>query len=210
MMHLRVVLLALAIALVPLSSGCGSDGSGGSRSAPSEEGTASNEGGDDAGQSSAEERLDESIERTLERRKRAAAAGDRAAVAQAESRLDELAERLPEPNTGPPPSDPFERLLEAFEFKTAPLYVETITSTEDSPRLFVSVDKNAFCLKTPAVRRRAVEAVYLSADKLLRARGVNDFDFVLVPTATAAPTTRMALARGHSGRLRMIAAPRGC
>lgn len=157
-----------------------------------------------------EERVDESIERTLEERNRAAAAGDRTAVTQAESKLDELAKRVPEQDTSPPVTDPFERLLEAFDFKTSPLYVETITSTDDSHQLFVSVDKNAFCLQRLPARRRAVEAVYLPADKMLRAQGVNDFDFVLVPTTAAAPTTRMALATGRGGRLRMIAGRRGC
>ena len=209
-MHLRALPLTLAIALVPPSGGCGSEGSDGSRPSPQENGTPAREGVDDARPPSPEERLEESIEHTLEERNRAAAAGDRAAVAEAESRLDESAKRLAKPRPGPPPRDPFERVLEAFEFKTAPLYVETITSTDDSHRLFVSVDKNAFCLRRPTARRRAVEAVYLPADKMLRARGVNDFDFVLVPTTTVAPTTRIALARGRRGRLQMIAGPRAC
>jgi hypothetical protein len=208
-MHPRTLLLALAVALVPLSLNCGSDRSDGSRSTPREEGTQANEGVDDDGPSSPEQ-IDESIERTLEERNRAAAVGDRAAVTEAERRLDESAKRLPEPDTGPPPRDPFDRVLEAFEFKTAPLYVETITSTDGSHQLFVSVDKDAFCLRRPTARRRAVEAVYLPAEKMLRAREVNDFDFVLVPTTTAAPTTRMAMARGRGGRLRMIAGRRGC
>jgi hypothetical protein len=58
-----------------------------------------------------------------------------------------------------------------------------------------------------AARRRAV---YLPADRMLRAQDVRDFDFILVPLTATAPTTRLALARGRSGRVRMIAGPRGC
>ncbi len=198
------------MALVLLSSGCGSDGSGGSRSAPGEPGAPADQGAGDAGPPASEESVEEAIELTLEERNRAAAAGDRTGVAQAESRLDVLGKRRPDPNPGPPPTDPFDRVLEAFEFKTAPLYVETITSTDGSHRLFVSVDRSGFCLKAPAARRRAVEAVYLRADEMLRARNVKDFDFVLVPTTKTAPTARMALARGRGGRVRIIAGPRGC
>jgi hypothetical protein len=210
-MRLRALLLTALTVSVLLWSACGSDRSADSPSTPSREGTPAD--GPTQGEtapSASEERVDDSIERTLEQRRRAAAAGDRAAVARAESRLDEWAERRPEGDTGPPVADPFERMLETFEFKTAPLYVETITSTEDSHRLFVSVDKNAFCLKTPAARRRAVEVVYLRADEMLRAQDVRDFDFILVPLTATAPTTRLALARGRSGRVRMIAGPRGC
>jgi hypothetical protein len=210
-MRLRALLLTLLTVSVLLWSACGSDRSADSPSTPSREGTpADGAKEDETAPSASEERVDESIERSLEQRRRAAAAGDRAAVARAEDRLVEWAERRPEGDTGPPVADPFERMLEAFEFKTAPLYVETITSSDDSHRLFVSVDKNAFCLMTPAARRRAVEAVYLRADRMLRSEGVDDFAFILVPLTSRAPATRLALARGRGGRVRMIAGPRGC
>jgi len=154
-------------------------------------------------------RSDRLIDQSLTRRRRAAAAGDRAAVAREEATLDQLTAR----NSGAPrrgASDPFVRMLDAFRFKTGPLYVQQITSSDGSHRLYVSVDKNAFCLRPPAARREAVEAVYLPADRKLRAVGVTDFDFVLIALATTAPSIERALARGRRGRVELIPPPPGC
>lgn len=156
------------------------------------------------------DKVDESIEDTLEQRARAAQDGDRAAVARAQRRLDSLATQRASRPASPPAKDLFERVIQTFSFKTAPLYVQQITSADGGHRLFVSVNKQAFCLQRAEARRRAVETVYTPIDKKLRAAGVRDLDFVLVPLSETQPEVRRALARGRGGRVEMTRGRRGC
>ena len=131
-------------------------------------------------------------------------------MARAERELDRLADAEPSENTGTSQAqDPYVRVLDDFRFKEAPLYVQQVESSSDH-RLFVRVNRDAFCLNTVATRKEAATAVYERADTRLRRAGVRDFEFILVPLGEPAPNERDALAVGKAGRLRLTPTGRDC
>ena len=101
------------------------------------------------------------------------------------------------------------RMLDEFRFKQAPLYVQQVTSSDDH-RIYVSVNRDAFCLLRARARLAAAAKVYEPADRRLRKGGVEDFEFILVPVAGTAPTDDRALAIGKRGRLRLTERGRNC
>ena len=102
-------------------------------------------------------------------------------------------------------------MLDDFHFKQAPLYVEAVSSSaEGDHRLFVRVDRNAFCLMTTDARRAATDRVYAPADRKLRRDGVTDFEFILGPMRETGPTADEALAIGRRGQLRLTPRGRAC
>jgi len=156
-------------------------------------------------------RHDAAVDRQLRAMSRAARRGDSSGVAAAQRELDRLAHSDP---AGPPrPStarDSFQRVLDDFRFKHGPLYVQQVESFKGAHRIFVAVDRDAFCLLTPAARRQAAAAVYGPADRRLRRSGVDDFKFILVPLTARLARREQALAIGDRGRLRLTRRDRGC
>lgn len=158
----------------------------------------------------AEEQREVLVERQVEAMRDAAVRGDRTATARAQQELERLARSAPAQQPGSPADDPFERMLEEFAFKRAPLFAQQITSAEGSRRLYVGVDRAAFCLLTPAARRTAVEGAYRPVDARLRADGIDDLQFVVVPLIQTRPTQAQALAIGENRAVRLTRRGRGC
>ena len=158
-----------------------------------------------------EEERDASVERQLRAREDAATAGDRAGVARAERELDRLADQAPPDESGKAkPQDPYDRMIAAFRFKQAPLYVQQIESSSSDHRLFVRLNEDAFCLLTADARQAAAAAVYDPADRQLRSEGVDDFEFILVPLRLEDAEAKDALAIGRRGRMQLTRAGRAC
>lgn len=130
----------------------------------------------------------------------------------AERELAKLNAQDTKPPSRSTATNAYARILDDFAFKAAPLYVVQIESSPDpgDHLLFVSVDLAPFCLLSHAAQRQAVEAVFLPADRLLRAAGIRDFEFVLVGVSQRAPRRKDALAVGKSGRLMLTARSRRC
>lgn len=150
------------------------------------------------------------VDQLVAARARAALAGDRQAVAATERRLDRLARRQPARMTGATGRGPFGRMLDAFRFKQAPLFVLQNQTTGGSHVLFSRVDRAAFCLQTPAARLAAVRRTYAPLDRGLRRHRVRDFVWYVVPIGTRAATPRGALAIGRGGRAALTTAGRTC
>jgi hypothetical protein len=106
--------------------------------------------------------------------------------------------------------DPFERELEQFAYKRAPLFVQQTTQTQDSHVVFAGVDRATFCLQSPAARLAAVNGTYRPVDRRLRAAGVKDFEFVVVSLSQTASTIGDALAIGRGGQARLTRRGRSC
>lgn len=106
--------------------------------------------------------------------------------------------------------DPFQRMLDEFQFKRAPLFVRQVTSTAGGHRIYVGVDRAAFCLLAPDGRVAAVTGVYGPADRRLRAAGVTDLQFVVVPPSLKAASYASALAIGRRGAVRLTRRGQHC
>jgi uncharacterized protein YjeT (DUF2065 family) len=156
------------------------------------------------------ERRDLAVEQVLAEMQAAARRGDRATVAGQQRELERLARGAPKSTTTSSARDPFQRLLDDFEFKRAPLFAQQITSAPDRHRLYVGVDGPTYCLLAPDARRSVVEQVYEPADRTLRAAGVTDLEFVLVALTERAARLEQALAIGRDGALRLTQRGRAC
>lgn len=158
----------------------------------------------------AEEQHDVLVERQLEAMHSAAVRGDRSATARAQQELERLARSAPTQQPSSSADDPFQRMLDEFAFKRAPLFAQQVTSAEGSRRLYVGVDRAAFCLLTPDARRTAVERAYQPVDERLRADGIDDLQFVVVPLTQSRPTQAQGLAIGEDRAVRLTRRGRGC
>lgn len=160
----------------------------------------------------AAERRDREIDDVNSELGRASRERDRAAVALAERRLDALARTPAEQAAMRRPSeDAFNRALDTFRFKQAPLYAQQLVSEADDHRALAAVFREHFCLKAPDARSAAAQAVYGSLERRMRAAGITDFEFVVIPlTSTADLTTIRPLAIGRHGRLRLTRRGRSC
>lgn len=158
----------------------------------------------------ANERHDQAVERALGAMHTAALQGDRGAVARQQQELQRLARADPRPAATSSAEDPFQRMLDDFEFKRAPLFVQQITSSPDRHRIFVGVDRATYCLLAPAARRSAVEDVYGPADRALRAAGVTDLEFVVVPVTGRVAMFGQAFAVGRAKTVRLTQRGRAC
>lgn len=156
------------------------------------------------------ERRDEAIEGALAAMRAAALRGDRGAVTRHQEELERLADSDPQAGARSSSADPFERMLDEFEFKRAPLFVQQITSSPDSHRVYLGVGRPTYCLLAPDARRAVVEEVYSPADEALRAAGVTDLEFVVVPMTERAARLEQALATGRRGVVRLPQRGRAC
>src|SRR5215212_806813 len=145
------------VLLAALLTGCGS-------------GQNSARGRGESAKSQSVEAVEARVEAANQRVLQAARSRDRPALAQAERSLTALRKREDAVEGAPdqPSTDPFERELDRFEFKQAPLFVQQITSSENDRVLYTSVFRPQFCLKTPAERLDVVRQVYLPVNARLR------------------------------------------
>ena len=195
----RVAVIASATALGISAGACGSDAG---RPAPSPATVAVDR--------PAVERHDSLVDDALRAMRQAALAGDRLGVDRAQQQLEQLAQTDPAPKTPSTARDPYERAMDDFAFKRAPLYVQQISTTAGSHRVYVGVDRAAFCLLTSTARLAAIRGVYAPLDRRLRSAGVSDLEFVVVPLTRTAATIERALAVGRSGAIRLTARGRKC
>ncbi len=156
------------------------------------------------------ERRDEAIEGALAAMRAAALRGDRGAVTRHQEELERLADSDPQAGARSSAADPFERMLDEFEFKRAPLFVQQMTSSADSHRVYLGVDRPTYCLLAPDARRAVVEEVYSPAERTLRAAGVTDLEFVVVAMTGRAARLEQALAVGRRGVVRLTQRGRAC
>ncbi len=156
------------------------------------------------------DRRDREVERALTAMRAAALRNDRAAVERQQQELERLARSDPEAKAKSSARDPFERVLDDFEFKRAPLFVQQIMSSPGNHRVFVGVDRPTYCLLAPEARRSVVEQVYGPAERKLRAAGVTDLEFVVVPVTGRVATFKQALAVGRMGTVRLTQRGRAC
>ena len=101
-------------------------------------------------------------------------------------------------------------MLDEFEFKRAPLFVQQITSSPESHRVYLAVDRAAYCLLDRDTRRAVVDEVYGPEDRTLRAAGVTDLEFVVVALTGRAARFAQALAIGRDGVVRLTQRGRTC
>ena len=163
-----------------------------------------------SGESQDIERHDEAVEGALAAMRAAALRGDRGAVTRHQQELERLADTDPQAGARSSAADPFERMLDVFEFKRAPLFVQQMTSSPDSHRVYLGVDHPTYCLLAPDARRAVVEEVYSPADRALRASGISDLEFVVVPVTGRATRLEQALAIGRRGVVRLTQRGRAC
>ncbi len=156
------------------------------------------------------ERHDSLVDDALRAMHHAAVAGDRLGVDRAQQQLQHLARSDPAPTTPSTAGDPYERAMDDFAFKRAPLYVQQISTTAGSHRVYVGVDRAAFCLWTAEARVAAVRGVYAPLDRRLRAAGVSDLQFVVVALTRTEATLEGALAVGRRETIRLTARGRRC
>jgi len=192
-----VIATVRACVIAVAASGCGSDPSAPTQPAPP------------PGRQAADAR-DNAVERQITEMHRAARAGDISAVGRAQRELERLAATDPGPATKSSASDPFTRVVEEFAFKRAPLFVQQISTTESSHRLYAGVDRAAFCLLTPDARQAAVDGALEPIDRRLRAEGISDLQFVVVALTRTAATMDRALAIGRRGSVRLTQRGRAC
>lgn len=158
----------------------------------------------------AADRHDRDVARAVTAMQRAAIRGDRAALARAQSNLERLAETDPTPAKRSTASDPFQRAIEEFAFKRAPLFVLQVRTTDGSHRITAGVDRSAFCLMTPVARQAAVRGAYDPLDRRLRTDGVGNLRFVVVALTQREPTAKQELAIAASGTVRLTTRGRTC
>lgn len=156
------------------------------------------------------ERRDRAVERALAAMRAAALQGDRTAVVRQQQQLERLARTDPRSATTSSARDPFQRLLDDFEFKRAPLFVQQITSSPGSHRVYVGVDRATYCLLAQDARQSVVEEVYGPAEREQRVAGVTDLEFVVVPVTGRVATFEQALAVGRRGSVRLTQGGRTC
>lgn len=192
----RLTISATVCVLLAVLGGC-SDSSAPDRSAQS-------------GESQDIERRDEAVEGALAAMRAAALRGDRGAVARHQQELARLADGDPQAAARSSAADPFERMLDEFEFKRAPLFVQQITSSPDSRRVYLGVDRPTYCLLAHEARRAVVDDVYGPAERTLRAAGVTDLEFVVVPMTGRAARFAQALAVARRGVVRLTQRGRAC
>src|SRR5215212_5237834 len=149
--------------------------------------------------------LDEALDRANRRLLQAARAGQSRAVARAEAALVRASRRADaaDGGRGKLPKRPYAREVERFAIKRPPLVAQQITSSDDDHVLFVAVQRAYFCFKTAPERVRSVREVYLPIRRRLARAGVHDFEMVVGPPSSRAPTrsTAFAIARGSDVRL---------
>ena len=158
----------------------------------------------------AADRHDRAVTREVAAMQRAALRADRSALARAQRNLERLAETDPKPAKRSTARDPFQRAIEEFDFKRAPLFVLQVRTTDGSHRMTAGVDRPAFCLMTPAAREAAVRAAYDPLDRRLRTDGVSDLRFVVVALTQREPTAKQELAVAASGTVRLTTRGRTC
>ena len=97
----------------------------------------------------------------------------------------------------------FEKLVARLPIRKPRLYVQQYITNRGSHRVFTAVSRRRFlCDMTPAERRRAVARFFRSADRVMRAGGVDDFVQVVTLTSqTAQELPALANARRGSVRL---------
>jgi hypothetical protein len=168
------------------------------------------ESDEDAAEKSASA-LEDEQERLIDQISAASKRGDRAAVARLEKRLTHVSRQSDGTDEqDPTAAEPYQREIERFNFKQAPLYALQITTSLRDHLVFVSVDPDQFCLRSPAERLSSVRAVFEPADRRLRAGGVRDFEMIVGPPSRAAPERSDALAIGADGEARLTAHGRTC
>lgn len=93
----------------------------------------------------------------------------------------------------------FDRLVGKLPIRRPPLYVQQYITSSGSHRVYTAVSRRRFlCRMTPAQRRRAIARFFRSADRVMRAGGVDDF--VQIVTLTSQRTQKLpALARARRG-----------
>ena len=155
----------------------------------------------------AADRHDRAVTRAETAMHRAAVRGDRTALADAKRNLEQLAQTDPTPPRTSTEKDPFRRAIDEFAFKRAPLFALQTRTTDGSHRVTVGVDRDAFCLITPAARLTAVRGAYNALERRLRSDGVSDLEFVVVVLTQREPTAKQELAIGQRGSVHLT--PRG-
>jgi hypothetical protein len=163
-----------------------------------------------AGSRESEEAHDNAVEAELDAMQSAARRGDRPGVGRAQRELERLHAADPSAPKKSAADDPFERAFDEFPFKRAPLFVQQITQTQGSHRVFAGIDRTTFCLLTIEARIAAVEGAYGPIERRLRADRIDDLEFVVVPQRQTAPTIDDALAIGRDGSARLTRDGRGC
>ena len=158
----------------------------------------------------ATDRHDRAVTRAVTAMHRAAMRGDRAALADAQRTLEQLARTEPTPPRTSTEKDPLRRAIDDFAFKRAPLFALQIRTTDGSHRVTVGVDRDAFCLITPAARLTAVRGAYTALERQLRSDGVSDLVFVVVVLTQREPTAKQELAIGQRGSVRLTPRGRSC
>ena len=158
----------------------------------------------------AADRHDRAVTRAVTAMRRAAERGDRTALADAKRNLEQLAETDPTPPRTSTEKDPFRRAIDEFEVKRAPLFALQTRTTEGSHRVTVGVDRDAFCLITPAARLTAVRGAYNALDRRLRSDGVDDLQLVVVVLTQREPTAKHELAIGRRGTVHLTARGLAC
>lgn len=156
------------------------------------------------------DRHDLTVEDEVNVMHRAAIRGDRPAVARAQARLERLAKTDPTPPHTSTEKDPFARAAEELPLKRAPLFVLQVRTTDGSHRMSVGVDRDAFCLMTPAARLAAVDGAYKPFQRRLRSAGVRDLRFVVVALTQREPTAKQQLAIAERATVRLTARGRAC
>ena len=155
-------------------------------------------------------RHDVAVQSEVNLMRRAAIRGDRGAVARAQATLERLAQTDPTPRRTSTEQDPFVRAVDDFAFKRAPLFVLQVRTTDASHRISAGVDRDAFCLMTPAARLAAVDGAYKPLEARLRRAGVRDLRFVVVALTQREPTAKQQLAIAERGIVRLTARGRAC
>lgn len=163
-----------------------------------------------AAEQSTAERQDSLVDDALRAMHQAAVAGDRPGVDRAWQQLEQLARSDPAPKAPSTAADPYERAMDDFAFKRAPLYVQQISTTDGSHRVYAGVDRAAFCLLTTDARLAAVRGAYAPLDRRLRSAGVDDLQFVVVPLTRQEATLDRAFAVGRRATIRLTARGRRC
>ncbi len=122
------------------------------------------------------------------------------ALRAAERRLDRASRRARAARTpaGEAPDDPLTELLATFPYKEAPLFVQqtTRTTAQNDHRLFASVLREQFCLKSRRQRLAAVRRVFELGDGYLRERGSTHQEGTRMPRLILTLLAAVCLAAG--------------
>lgn len=187
------------------ANGCGSERPADDTSGPAAGGQAAQRERDDAAAERRRQQVAEDADAVIDdgliAMRKAARRKDLAGVRRAQREIERAAGAKPSRTSAA--REPFEREMEQFPYKRAPLFVQQTTQTQDSHRVFAGVDRATFCLQSRRARLAAVNATYGPIDRRLRAAGVKDFEFVVVPLSQTTSTARDALAIGRGGRARL-------